>query len=53
MVDARTAVVVLDVIMRAVAALSERFCNRLRRLGFWNRIRRLEGEVLPGVDEGI
>jgi hypothetical protein len=53
MVDARTVAVVLDVIMRAVEALSERSCNHLRRLVFWNRIRRRVDEVSRDLDDGI
>jgi len=53
MEDARIVEVALDAIMRAAAAWSERSCSHLRRLGFWNRTRRPEGELSQGVDEGI
>src|SRR5271170_5118064 len=53
MVVARTVKVALDDTLREVAVLSEKYCRNLRRLESWNRIRRLEGDQLRRVGDGI
>ena len=53
MAAARIVELVQDVILRVVEVLNERCCRLLKRLEYWNTIRRLEGEVSREVDDGI
>ena len=53
MVGARTVELALDVILRVVEVLSERFYSLSRRLEYWSRIRSPEEGVLQEVDDGI
>lgn len=53
MVVARTVELALDDTLRVVAVLSEKCCRRLRKLECWNRIRRLGGDQLRRVGDGI
>jgi hypothetical protein len=52
-VDERIVDPALDVIMKEVEALSEKYCRHLKRLECWRRIRRLEDEASREVDVGI